>query len=221
MRVVCNLRARRAACNPLAVQAVCNRGEAVYVIADRAWIASPTGLASEKQSCGLFFGKRSCPKQGVQSGRLNARPVRLCDGERVGGPRKRWKGLLGRGFRQRSARVPLPSRQAVTPPPLGRRRNVPCGKLHTMLRIGYILPCGQITYHATRGLHTARWADYIHPHCGVIGNGGYTALASGVRRRLRRVKAGALTRHNHLLVGVTASAVSACKSGRDPARGVS
>ena len=55
-------------------------------------LASPTGLASEKQSCGLFFGKRSCPKQGVQGGRLNARPVRLCDGERVGGPRSGGRG---------------------------------------------------------------------------------------------------------------------------------
>ena len=50
-----------------------------------AWIASPTGLANDKKSGGLFVVKRSCPKQGARGVRHAARRGRLCDGERVGG----------------------------------------------------------------------------------------------------------------------------------------
>ena len=50
------------------------------------------GLASDKQSGVLVVVKRSCPKQGARGVRHAARPGRLCDGERVGGPPRRWKG---------------------------------------------------------------------------------------------------------------------------------
>ncbi len=43
--------------------------------------------------------------------------------------------------------------------PLGRQGYV-------ALRANYILPCGQITYHAARGLHTVLRTDYI-PRCRV------------------------------------------------------